>query len=185
MWNASDDALLAGIATGDEDAARAFVRRYQQRIFGLAVGILADRHAAEDVAQEAFVRIWRHAGSFDPRRGSVASWVLTITRHAAIDALRMRRVTPTDADVLLAAIGAAPGPGPDEAAVGAAEVARVRTALAALPVDQRHAVLLAAFLGWTAAEVAEHGQVPLGTAKTRIRTGLRKLRAGLADEVTR
>ena len=94
----SDEAVLAGMAGGDQSAAVTFVRRYQRRVFGLAYSMTGDTGIAEDVAQEALLRVWRHAPVFDPRRGSVASWVLTITRNLAIDALRMRRAVPTDPD---------------------------------------------------------------------------------------
>jgi RNA polymerase sigma factor (sigma-70 family) len=94
----SDEALLAGMAVGEQRAAVTFVRRYQKRIFGLAYSMTGDAGVAEDVAQEAMMRVWRHAPVFDPRRGSVASWVLTITRNLAIDALRLRRAVPTDPD---------------------------------------------------------------------------------------
>ncbi len=99
----SDEALLAGMAVGDQSAAVTFVRRYQRRVFGLAYSMTSDAGVAEDVAQEAMVRVWRHAPVFDPRRGSVTSWVLTITRNLAIDALRLRRAVPTDPDDFAAA----------------------------------------------------------------------------------
>ena len=103
MWSLSDDALIAGLAVGDEDAASAFVRRFQRRVFGLARTIVGDDRAAEDVAQEAFVRAWRHAGSFDPRRGTVVGWLLTITRNLAIDAVRVRRPLVVDPAALVVA----------------------------------------------------------------------------------
>ena len=94
----SDEGLLAGLAVGDDQAALVFVRRYQRRLFGLAMGILGDAVLAEEVGQEAFLRIFRHAVMFDARRGSVTSWALTITRNLAIDALRVRRAVATDPD---------------------------------------------------------------------------------------
>ncbi|MGH2695358.1 MAG: sigma factor, partial [Actinomycetota bacterium] len=78
MWSASDETLLAGLGSGDPEAAAAFVRRYQRRLFGLALTILGDRQAAEEAAQEALVRAWKHAGAYDPRRGTVATWLLSI-----------------------------------------------------------------------------------------------------------
>ncbi len=183
MGIASDEALLAGVAAGDEAAARAFVGRYQHRVFGLAVTIMGDRHGAEDVAQDAFVRIWRHAGAFDARRGRVAPWVLTITRNAALDAVRLRRAVLASPETLLALAQPAPGPSPADLAEHGDAIDLVREALAELPADQRHAVLLSAFYGRTAAEVAVSEGIPLGTAKTRIRSGLRRLRVRLADEV--
>ena len=86
------------MAVGDQEAAVTFTRRYQRRVFGLAYSMTSDAGVAEDVAQEAMIRVWRHAPVFDPRRGSVTSWVLTITRNLAIDALRLRRAVPTDPD---------------------------------------------------------------------------------------
>src|SRR5258708_6184220 len=112
MWDSADEALVAGLAAGDASAATALVRRFQRRVFGLAMAVLGDRGLAEDVAQEAFVRAWRHAAAYDPRRGSVATWLLTITRNLAIDTLRMRRSDPIDAATLAARGGASGGPGP-------------------------------------------------------------------------
>ena len=86
MGDVEDDALLAAFAVGDPDAGAQFVRRYQRRVFGLALAVLGDRDAASDVAQEAFVRVWRHAAVFDARRGNVSTWLLTITRNLALDA---------------------------------------------------------------------------------------------------
>src|ERR1700728_4998672 len=94
----TDEALLAGMAVGDQSAAVVFVRRYQRRVFGLAYSMTSDASVAEEVAQEALLRVWKHAPVFDPRRGSVTSWVLTITRNLTIDALRLRRAVPTDPD---------------------------------------------------------------------------------------
>jgi RNA polymerase sigma-70 factor (ECF subfamily) len=172
----SDEALVSGIAVSDEQATLAFVRRYQRRLFGLAIGIVRDNALAEDVAQEAFIRIIRHAAVFDPRRGSVASWALTITRNLAIDVHRVRRGTPTDPDdqVFLELMSSEPPP--DEAAVTGNSVDHVRVALAHLPLEQRRAVVLAAMYGWTALEIATEDGIPLGTAKGRIRVGMAKLR---------
>src|SRR5687767_15787579 len=181
VWQASDEALLAGLGAGDPDAAVAFVRRYQRRVYGLAVTLLGDRALADDVAQEAMVRAWRHAGGFDPRRGSVTTWLLAITRNLAIDALRAGRVKPTADDVLLASLPST-GDLPGDASVSADELRRVAAALAAMPEEQRRALLLARLRGLTAAELAVAEGIPLGTAKTRIRTALIRLRADLRQE---
>src|SRR5437870_1911405 len=173
MWGAADDALLAGFGMGDAEAATAFVRRYQARVFGLARSIVGDPALAEDVAQEAFVRAWRHAAAYDARRGSVLTWLLTITRNLAIDALRLHRPAPVDPAALAAFEVRPTGPpdAPGAAAEVATEMVRLRAALAALPEEQRRAVVLAALCGRTAKEVGESEGIPLGTAKTRIRTG--------------
>lgn len=178
VWQASDEALLAGLAAGDPDAAVAFVRRYQRRVYGLAVSILGDRVLADDVAQEAMVRAWRHAGAFDGRRGSVTTWLLAITRNLSIDALRAARAKPASDDVLIAALPST-GDLPADASVSADELRRVARALDAIPDEQRRALLLSRLRGMTAAELARVEGIPLGTAKTRIRTALLRLRADL------
>lgn len=178
----SDDALLAGVASGDEDATAALIRRYQNRVFGLALSMLGDRNLAEDVAQEVFVRVWRNAGAYDARRGSVLTWVLTITRNLAIDAIRARGHRPTDQlDLFVLGLESVLRT-PDAAALLDDEVSRVRSALAGLPVGQRRAVVLASFGGRTAREIGELDGIPLGTAKTRIRDGLKQLRKALTVE---
>jgi RNA polymerase sigma-70 factor (ECF subfamily) len=175
----SDDGLLAGMAVGEQAAAVAFVRRYQRRVFGLAYSMTGDAGVAEDVAQEAMIRVWKHAQVFDPRRGSVASWVLTITRNLAIDALRLRRAVPTDPDDFAAAAFRSNEHNPEDA-VQRGEVRHiVRDALEVLPPEQRRAVVLAAVYGRTALEISESEGIPLGTAKTRIRTALIRLRAAI------
>ncbi|MGB3411665.1 MAG: RNA polymerase sigma factor [Microthrixaceae bacterium] len=180
---ASDEALLAGISLGDEASARTFVRRFQHRVFGVAILILGDRQAAEDVAQETFVRVWRHAGGFDARRGAVAPWVLTIARNAAIDAVRMRRSVAVDPAALESLLGASTRQSPSQDVEHAMTVDRVTRALGIVPVEQRRSVVLAALYGRTAAEVAEIESIPLGTAKTRIRSGLRRIRELLNEEL--
>ena len=181
MPAASDDTLLASFALGDPDAAAAFIRRYQGRVYGLARTMLGDPDLAEDVAQEAFIRAWRYAPAYDSRRASVHTWMLVITRNLAIDAMRLRRAQPVDPDVLTALDTEMPvSTGPEAAAETAAEVRELRTALAELPPEQRHALLLAALCGRTAAEISESESIPLGTAKTRIRSGLLKVRASMS-----
>jgi RNA polymerase sigma-70 factor (ECF subfamily) len=177
----SDEALVAGLAAGDGGAAKLLVGRYQSRLYGLALGVLQDRTAAEDVAQEAFVRAWRHAGNYDARRGSVAGWLLRITRNLAIDALRLRRADVTDPSQLSSLDLVSSTRSVEDVAVTSDETTRVRWALSELPAEQARAVLLAAFYGRTAEEISRSEEIPLGTAKTRIRLGLRKVRAQLAD----
>jgi RNA polymerase sigma-70 factor (ECF subfamily) len=182
----SDEGLLAGMAVGEQAAAVAFVRRYQRRMFGLAYSMTSDAGVAEDVAQEAMVRVWKHAPVFDPRRGSVASWVLTITRNLAIDALRLRRAVPTDPDDFAAAAMRSNEYNPEDS-IRRGDVRRtVRDALEVLPPEQRRAVVLASVYGRTALEISESEGIPLGTAKTRIRTALIRLRAAIeqSEEVS-
>ena len=181
MRGASDDTLLASFALGDPDAAAAFIRRYQGRVYGLAKTMLGDADLAEDVAQEAFIRAWRYAPAYDSRRASVHTWMLVITRNLAIDAMRLRKARPVDPEVLTALDLETPaGTGPEATAETNAEVRELRAALADLPPEQRQAVLLAALCGRTAAEISESESIPLGTAKTRIRTGLLKVRSSVS-----
>ena len=175
----SDEALLAGMAVGDQSAAVTFTRRYQRRVFGLAYSMTSDAGVAEDVAQEAMIRVWRHAPVFDPRRGSVTSWVLTITRNLAIDALRLRRAVPTDPDDFAATALRSNEHNPEDAVRRGDARQIVRAALEVLPEEQRRAVVLAAVYGRTALEISESEGIPLGTAKTRIRTALIRLRAAV------
>ena len=175
----SDEGLLAGMAVGEQAAAVTFVRRYQRRVFGLAYSMTGDTGVAEDVSQEALLRAWKHAPVFDPRRGSVASWVLTITRNLAIDALRLRRAVPTDPDDFAAAALRSNEHDPEDAIRRGDVRDLVRGGLDALPPEQRRAVVLAAVYGRTALEISESEGIPLGTAKTRIRTALIRLRAAV------
>ncbi|MGZ4141709.1 MAG: RNA polymerase sigma factor [Actinomycetota bacterium] len=179
MWSVSDEALLAGLASGEPDAAVAFIRRFQRRVYGLAMTIVGDAAAAEDVSQETFTRAWRHAGAYDARRGPVAAWLLTIARNLAIDALRLRRADPIDPAAFVFLQGPATEAGPEERAMVGDDARRLQAAIAVLPDDQRRALLLAAYYGKTAREISESENVPLGTAKTRIRSAMIKLRGSL------
>jgi RNA polymerase sigma factor (sigma-70 family) len=176
----SDEGLLSGLAAGDADAATAFTRRFQARVYGLVLTIVRDEGTAEDVAQETFVRAWKHARTYDPRRGRVATWLLTIARNLAIDAIRVKSVEPLDPDLVahkLQQAGIAGSPADQRSAPDERE--RVRGAIAALPTEQRRALFLAAYLGRTAKEISELDGIPLGTAKTRVRTAMLKLRDSL------
>jgi RNA polymerase sigma factor (sigma-70 family) len=180
MWSPSDEGLLTGLASGDPVASAAFIRRFQHRVFGLAYTITGDRGVAEEIAQEAFLRAWRHGDSYDPRRGQVATWLLSITRNLAIDRARLRRTEPVAPELLATMqLAAWERAGRGEAPVD--DIVDIRDAIAALPEDQRRALLMAALHGLTAREIAAVEGMALGTAKTRIRTALRKLRAGLVS----
>ena len=176
----SDEALLAGLAAGDPDASVAFVRRFQSRVFGLALTIVGEAAAAEDVAQRAFERAWRHAAMFDPRRGSARTWLTTITRNLAIDAVRVRRGVPVDPEQLTTLV-ARLSDGPEAAAVDSDRADRLRRALRGLPREQARSVVMASLYGMTCAEVAAVEGIPVGTVKTRIHAGVGKLRAALVD----
>jgi RNA polymerase sigma factor (sigma-70 family) len=177
MDGVSDETLLAGLASGDAEAAAAFVRRFQSRVYGLAVTMLHDAELAEEVAQETFVRAWRHAATYDARRGRVPTWLLAIARNLAIDRARMRSPTPVDPDVIASELDLAHV---DSVDVG--ERDRLRRAIGSLPDEQRRALVLATYAGRTAREIAELDGVPLGTVKTRIRSAMLKLRESLGVE---
>jgi RNA polymerase sigma factor (sigma-70 family) len=176
----SDEALLAGFAARDPEAAAGFVRRFQARVYGLALTIVRDRAVAEDVAQETFVRAWKQAASYDPRRGRVLTWLLAIARNRAIDVTRLRASQPLDPDVVTARLELerqATGDVDESARVDERET--LREALADLPAEQRRALVLAVYFGRTAGEISELDGVALGTVKWRIRQAMIKLR----DEV--
>jgi len=177
----SDEALLEGMGLGDRAAAAAFVKRFQARVYGLALSVVGDHLLAEDVAQEALTKAWRNAGAYDARRGAVATWLLTITRNLAIDTLRLHRARPSDPDSMAMFDLPSQEPGPADTVVMADTARGVRRAIAQLPIDQRRALVMSAFYGRTAQEIASAEGIPLGTAKTRIRSGMLKLR-GLLDQ---
>jgi RNA polymerase sigma factor (sigma-70 family) len=173
----SDEALLAGFATGDPGTAAAFVRRFQGRVYGLALTIVRQPAIAEEVAQETFARVFRHAGNYDARKGRVSTWMLSIARNLAIDQTRMRRLDPVDPDVIAAEVSlTSQEPAADERDLQPDERDQLRSAITELPDDQRRALVLAAYMGRTAREISDLDDVPLGTVKTRIRTAMIKLR---------
>ena len=173
----SDESLLAGMANGNQDAAATFVRRYQARVYGLALTVIGVPAVAEEVAQETFVKVWRHASTYDARRGRVSTWLLTITRNAAVDAVRYRHEDPMDPSLLVAMLSPRQPADSEEATRDTSLV--LRAALAELPPGQREPILLMTFSGMTAKEIAARDAVPLGTVKTRVRRGLRAMRERL------
>lgn len=179
MGELSDEALLAGLGAGDGSAAVVFVRRFQSRVFGIASAILRDAYLAEDVSQRAFERAWSHASSYDARKGSVETWLATITRHLAIDAVRVRRPAPVEPEALEWILGAGDD-GPERSAESADDRRAVIRALGGLPVEQARAVVMGALYGMPYAQVAEMEGIPVNTVKTRVRTGLRRLRQQLS-----
>jgi RNA polymerase sigma factor (sigma-70 family) len=178
-----DEALLAGLGAGDSALAVAFVRRFQRIVFGVALAVVSDPGTAEDVAQHAFEQAWRHASVYDARRGSVRAWLTTITHNLAVDVVRARSALPMDPDDLPAVLTAMTD-SPERVAVAHDSAAGVRQALGRLPATQARAVAMAGIYGMTALQISEAEKIPLGTAKTRIRDGMRKLRAAYLPEET-
>ncbi len=182
MWAVSDDALLAGLATGDPDAAAAFVRRFQRRVFGLALTIVGEPRAAQAIALEAFSQARRHAAAYDARRGSVGTWLLTSTRTLAIDAVRPERLTRSDADALLPDVWTGRRLAPDDMSLEHHDAARLQLVIERLPADQRRALGLSAFLGYSAAEIAESESISIPVARARLRSALQHLRVAMVHE---
>lgn len=171
-----DRLLLRRVIRGDQEAFATLYDRYSAAAFGLAVKICNNRALAEDVVQEAFLSIWRRAGSFDPERGSVAAYLLAAVHNKAVDAVRheesLRRREEGATDFLAETSGEEVM----EAAWLGVRRTEVRSAVARLSPVQREALELAYFEGLTYSEVADKLGIPLGTAKTRLRDGMIRLR---------
>ncbi len=176
--------LVDRTARGESAAFAELYEATSQRVFGLASKILEDRSAAEEATLEAYTYLWRYAFRYDPRRGSVMQWLLTVARSRALDQLRSR-VRQKAREYPLEAVAAVqdPAPGPEELSSKAEQCVRVREALASLPREQREAIETAYWAGLSHAQVADTLGQPLGTVKSRIRMGLASLRRQLAEEL--
>ena len=175
----TDSALMTRIADGDVAAFEELYRRYDRRVHTQARKLCASRELAEEVAQEAFLSLWRGAHAYRAGSGSVAAWLSSMVRNRAIDAWRRASVRPVSVEL------AEEGPGQLQAA-GCAEPAAPERVLALsligeLPAPQKEAVFLAYFGDMTHSEIAAHTDAPLGTIKGRIRLGLERMRPGLED----
>jgi RNA polymerase sigma-70 factor (ECF subfamily) len=150
-------------------------------VYGLGIVMLGGDAAAQDLVQDTFVKLWRSAARYDPARGKLETWVLLVARSLAIDSLRRRVLESRVIERSAPTREASEDPGPDQLAETADMSERARHAMASLTDGQRAALELAYFAGKTSAEVAELEGIPLGTAKTRIRTALLKLREALEE----
>jgi RNA polymerase sigma-70 factor (ECF subfamily) len=178
-------ALIARSAAGDQDAFAAFYDETSRVVFGVALRVLGDRAEAEEATADVFMQVWRTASRFDASRGSPIAWLLMLTRSRAIDRLRVRRLARQAEQPLEFATGAADetsDPGKDSWL--AQQGMFVRGALAQIPLEQRMVLELAYFQGLTHLEIAERLTIPVGTAKTRIRLGMLKLREALAPMIS-
>jgi RNA polymerase sigma-70 factor, ECF subfamily len=174
--------LLARTAAGDRDAFRALYARYSAPLYSLAIRLVGNAGDAEELLQDAFVKIWRHAGSHDLRKSRPFTWAVTILRRTCIDHLRRRGSRPVttslEEDTLPLAPSAADGA---QAAEASEDAERLRGALAAVAPTQRRALELALFSGMTQTEIAQRLEQPVGTVKSWIRRGMLGLRTTLND----
>lgn len=178
----ADADLLAGLVMRDERAAIAFVHRFQDQVFGLALAIAGHPGLAEDVSREVFRRAWHGAAVYDQRRGSVLTWLLTLTRNIALEAVRHQPLEPHDRVRLEALIDATLTPRSEDEH-GHREAADAAAELQALHSEEARAVVLAIIAGLSARQVAEYERVGLGEARIRIRAGLRHLRRWRESDV--
>ena len=178
----SDVELLLAIARRDESALGCLYDRYRLILFGLLLRILSSREEAEDVLQEVFLQVWRRAGDFDEQRGRPFTWLVTLARSRGIDRLRLlgarQRLTIAAGETATEDISDAVN---DAFLAEQREI--VTRALAELSEDQRRAVMLAYFEGLTQSEIATQLVIPLGTVKTRVRSGLIRLRELLGEQI--
>jgi RNA polymerase sigma-70 factor (ECF subfamily) len=174
-----DEELLVLIGHSDEQALGALYDRYGRLIFSMALRITGDRQTAEEVTQDVFQIVWQQTAAFRPASGTIAAWIIGITRHRAIDRIRTQRHkarqkdAPID-DAMAAVLS-------DNSSVENDSVLRsdIRAALGDLPNEQRHVIELAYYGGLTTVEIASSMGTPVGTVKTRLRLGLSRLRAAL------
>ncbi len=172
---------LVRAAAGDERALTALYDATSAQVYGWVLRILRDEWAAEEVTLEVFTQVWRKADRYDPTRGSVRVWILALARNRAIDRFRAVKRRARREDSLKAALELADGAADPESAIRSSRLARlVGLALESLPTEQRRAIEAAFWGGLTHTEVSEALGEPLGTVKTRIRSGLNTLRRVLA-----
>lgn len=178
----SDASLMEAFGRRDPTAAETLYDRYAARIYGLGIVMLGKDGSAQDLVQDTFVKLWRSADRYDPGRGKLDTWVLLVARSLAIDSLRRRVLDARVLESSKPVSEESPEPGPEELATIGDMAARARRAMAELSPGQRAALELAYFGGKTSAEVAELEGIPVGTAKTRIRSALLKLREVLEEQ---
>jgi len=172
----SDAALVSAMASGDQGAMGQLYDRYSPIVYSIALRVLGDAGMAEDLLQEIFMQLWRNPGAFDSKRGTLAPWLVAITRNRAIDWLRKRRPETPVAEVAISIE-------PDLASKTefARSVGKIRAMLDRMPTAQKDLLEMAYFEGLTHSEIAARTGQPLGTIKTRIRSGLLALRMALTQ----
>ena len=166
----TDSELLVRVAGHDREAFEQLYQRYVRSVFGLALRRLRDRQRAEDAVQETFTAVWRSAGSYRPERGPAAPWLYAVARNAIVDRLRARTDPPGELPETASA-----EPGPAERAESSYVSWRVQRAMEELPEREREVLELAYWSEMSQSEVAGYLNIPLGTVKTRTRSGLSRL----------
>jgi RNA polymerase sigma-70 factor (ECF subfamily) len=172
----ADENLISFVGQGDVEAFTTLYDRHSQAAFSLAYRVMGERQAAEDIAQEAFLKLWRSATSYRPERGSVRTWLLSIVRNRGIDQIRSQASRRRTQDEIEAS---APRSQPSEAFAETwrnSQRDQVREALDTLPPEQLKILELAYFSGYTHVEISDLLRLPLGTVKGRMRLGLKKIR---------
>lgn len=175
---ATDNAIGLRLRQGDEAALAELYDRFSELVFGIAVRVTRNRSAAEDITQAVFIQVWEHASRFDANRGSFRTWITTLAHHQSVDWVRRevshRRLSQgTDPEPL---------PSAEDEAVRKHIIERVQAAVQRLPVPQQVLVRLAYYEGCTLIEAAEALGIPEGTAKSRMRSALRRLNSWLAED---
>jgi RNA polymerase sigma-70 factor (ECF subfamily) len=170
--------ILERLLARDENTFRAVVEDYGAAVLGIARRVLADPNLAEEVAQDTFIALWRRPGAFDPERGSLRSFLMVVARNKAVDLVRKEESRKRATDSLLQEAARPSDMSPDDERIEERE--EIRRALAQLSLVQREAIVLAYFGGRTYREVARELEIPEGTAKTRLRDGLVRLRTLLS-----
>lgn len=191
MWQSSQrpqraelSEFMSRVVNGDEDAFAALYDATSRSVFGIVLRVLRDRAQAEEVTQEVYVEVWRHASRFDGQQGSASGWLNTIAHRKAVDRVRStERSTQRDQRHFEFEATRAE-PDVSDVVVARDDGHRVRAAMQKLPEPQRRALELAYFDGRSQREVAEFLQVPLGTVKTRIRDAMKRLRTHLGEEAS-
>ncbi len=181
----SDETLISLIAHAQENALGELYDRYSRLVYSVALGILGEPDRAEDVTQEVFERVWEKAQTYSPAEGKVVNWLASIARHRAIDLYRHARSHRETMEISwqeAESIALTDGNNTEWEAYLEERQEVIRRAVAKLPEDQRQALGMAFFLGYSHQEIADILHEPLGTVKTRIRLAMQKLRAVLSNE---
>ena len=174
-----DERLIRLIAQAHEEALAQLYDRYNRLVFSLALAIVNDRATAEEITLDVFMRVWQKAGTYRPDQAKVSTWLTHIARHHAIDVLRRRSIRPDHYAAYWEDVTPHAGSSqedPEESAELSLQRNLIQAALARLPSDQKEALMLAYFAGYTHQQIAKALKQPLGTVKTRLRLALQKLR---------